>query len=185
MTCNGAFCACAAAWAPATNSSAADNAPRHRRGALRTVIVADFIFLWFIRNPPTPLLRGASSCIVVTGVPTQSPSRRFMPHKRTTAIQGWSAPYPASPYGNRPSKGQTVIPTYAGIQRPRSLASPSGLPRITNEVQHFIKVLPWDAATHTSTSRSDVTLPDYVPRDTPCAKSRQVWIASHQPLLVS
>ena len=53
----------------------------------------------------------------------------------------------------------------------------------TNEVQHQIKVLPWD--THRSPLRNGVRLPAYVPRAPRSGKSLQVWIARHRRLLGS
>ncbi len=60
-----------------------------------------------------------------------------------------------------------------------------GPPKFTNEVQHFVKVLPWDRLIRTSPLKNGVRWPTYVPRATPSAKSRQLWIARHRALLES
>ena len=57
--------------------------------------------------------------------------------------------------------------------------------KLTNEVQHWDKVLPWEMYISTSPLKSGVNWPDYEPRDTQFAKSQQVWIARHQQFLWS
>ena len=56
----------------------------------------------------------------------------------------------------------------------------TGSPKFTNEVQHLVKVLPWDATIHNSPLKTAVKWPAYTPRDTLSAKSRQLWIARHR-----
>ena len=60
-----------------------------------------------------------------------------------------------------------------------------GIPKFTNEVQHFIQVLPWDENIHRSPLKSGVRLPDYMPWTKRSGKSLQLWIARHRPLLGS
>ena len=60
-----------------------------------------------------------------------------------------------------------------------------GGPKLTNEVQHLVKVLSWEKDMDMSPLKRGVKLPDYKPRDTRSAKSRQVWIARHRQWLVS
>ena len=55
-----------------------------------------------------------------------------------------------------------------------------GSPKFTNEVQHLVKVLPWDATRHNSPLKTAVKWPAYTPRDTRSAKLRQLWIARHR-----
>ena len=77
------------------------------------------------------------------------------------------------------------IPTRRSCLR-RNLGSQRfRFPKFTNEVQHLVKVLPWETNINNSPLKNDVKLPDYVPRDTHSAKSRQVWIARHRRLLES
>ena len=59
----------------------------------------------------------------------------------------------------------------------------ASLAGFTNEVQHQIKVLPWD--THRSPLRNGVRLPAYVPRAPRSGRSLQAWIARHRRLLGS
>ena len=54
-----------------------------------------------------------------------------------------------------------------------------GFSKLTKEVQHLVKVLSWERVMDMSPLKSDVKWPDYKPRDTRSAKSRQVWIARH------
>ena len=49
--------------------------------------------------------------------------------------------------------------------------------KLTNEVQHLVKVLSWERVMDMSPLKRDVKWPDYKPRDTRSAKSRQIWIA--------
>ena len=56
----------------------------------------------------------------------------------------------------------------------------TGSPKFTNEVQHLVKVLPWDATIHISPLKTAVKWPAYTPRDTRSAKLRQLWIARHR-----
>ena len=63
--------------------------------------------------------------------------------------------------------------------------TPPGFPKFTNEVQHFIEVLPWDSNTNRSPLKNGVKLPDYVPPDPRSGKSLQIWIARHRQLLES
>ena len=58
-----------------------------------------------------------------------------------------------------------------------------GFPEFTNEVQHQIRVLPWD--TDSSRLRNDARLPAYVPRAPRSGKSLQLWIARHRRWLGS
>ena len=62
---------------------------------------------------------------------------------------------------------------------------PGGVVRLTNEVQHLVKVLPCEERITNSPLKSGVKWPDYKARDTASAKSRQVWIARHLPSLGS
>ncbi len=62
---------------------------------------------------------------------------------------------------------------------------PSGFPKFTNEVQHFIEVLPWDSNKNRSPLKNGVKLPDYVQPDPRSGKSLQIWIARHRQLLES
>ena len=57
----------------------------------------------------------------------------------------------------------------------------SRFPKLTNEVQHQVKVLSWEQNIGISPLKSGVKWPVYAPRDTRSAKSRQVWIARHLP----
>ena len=59
----------------------------------------------------------------------------------------------------------------------------AGFAKFTNEVQHSVRVLPWERIINRVPLKNDVRFPDYRPRDTQSAKSRQVWIARHQRLL--
>ena len=52
-----------------------------------------------------------------------------------------------------------------------------GFSKLTNEVQHLVKVLSWERVMDMSPLKSDVKWPDYKPRDTQSAKLRQIWIA--------
>ena len=61
----------------------------------------------------------------------------------------------------------------------------SGFPKLTNEVQHLVKVLAWENIIGTSPLKNGVKWPVYDPRDRQSAKSQQVWIARHQQLLES
>ena len=63
--------------------------------------------------------------------------------------------------------------------------SASGFPKLTNEVQHLVKVLSWEFDTSMSPLKNGVKWPVYIPRDTQSAKSRQVWIARHRLWLES
>ena len=58
-----------------------------------------------------------------------------------------------------------------------------GFPKLTNEVQHLVKVLSWENIMDMSPLKKGVRLPDYIPWDTQSAKSRQVWIARHRQWL--
>ena len=58
-------------------------------------------------------------------------------------------------------------------------------PKLTNEVQHLVKVLAWENIIGMSPLKNGVKWPVYEPRDRQSAKSRQVWIARHQQLLES
>ena len=60
-----------------------------------------------------------------------------------------------------------------------------GFPKLTNEVQHLVKVLSWESIMSMSPLKSGVRLPDYMPWDNQSAKSRQVWIARHRQWLGS
>ena len=94
---------------------------------------------------------------------------------------------------------QSLVPAVAGTPRYENgglvagivcrsfatLCHPSGFPKFTNEVQHFIEVLPWDSNTNRSPLKNGVKLPDYVPPDPRSGKSLQIWIARHRPLLES
>ena len=62
---------------------------------------------------------------------------------------------------------------------------PPGFPRLTNEVQHLVRVLPWEIDTVTSPLKSGVRLPDYMPRPVRSGRSLQVWIARHRRSLGS
>ena len=50
-----------------------------------------------------------------------------------------------------------------------------GFPRLTNEVQHQSKVLPWDATTRSLALKNDVNWPAYTPRGPRSGKSLQRW----------
>ena len=58
-------------------------------------------------------------------------------------------------------------------------------PRFPNEVQHQLKVLPWELNTARSPLKSGVKWPVFAPRDTRSGKSLQVWIAHHRQYLGS
>ena len=55
--------------------------------------------------------------------------------------------------------------------------------KFTNEVQHLAKVLSWEPTITTSPLKTDVTWPVYTPTGARSGKSRQLWIARHQPWL--
>ena len=61
--------------------------------------------------------------------------------------------------------------------------SPGFPAKLTNEVQHLVKVLTWEKDIGISPLKNDVKWPVYTVRDTQSAKSRQVWIARHRRLL--
>ena len=61
--------------------------------------------------------------------------------------------------------------------------STPGFSKFTNEVQHLAKVLSWEPTLTTSPWKTDVTWPDYTPPGARSGKSRQLWIARHQPWL--
>ena len=67
-------------------------------------------------------------------------------------------------------------------QLPR-VHGPQAFAEFTNEVQHQIRVLPWD--TDSSRLRNDARLPAYVPRAPRSGKSLQLWIARHRRWLGS
>ncbi len=56
-------------------------------------------------------------------------------------------------------------------------------PKLTNEVQHLVKVLSWEDDIGMSPLKNAVKWPDYTPWDTRSVKLRQLWIARHQPWL--
>ena len=60
-----------------------------------------------------------------------------------------------------------------------------GYPRLTNEVQHLVRVLPWESVMDMSPLKSGVRLPVYKPRVVRSGRSLQVWIARHRQLLGS
>ena len=74
--------------------------------------------------------------------------------------------------------GSSVVQSYA-----RSDLLSRRRPKLTNEVQHFVKVLAWENIMNMSPLKNGVKWPVYVPRDRQSAKSQQVWIARHQQLL--
>ena len=80
-------------------------------------------------------------------------------------------------------------PRRAGRGRPHrrghSLLRDVRRPRLTNEVQHLVRVLPWEIDIVTSPLKSGVRLPDYRPRAVRSGRSLQVWIARHRRSLGS
>ena len=58
-----------------------------------------------------------------------------------------------------------------------------GFSKFTNEVQHLAKVLSWEPTITTSPWKTDVTWSAYTPPGSRSGKSRQLWIARHQPWL--
>ena len=81
--------------------------------------------------------------------------------------------------GARPSSCATVCIKL--LHKPHT----PGCPKLTNEVQHLVKVLSWEKDMDMSPLKRGVKLPDYKPRDTRSAKLRQVWIARHRQWLGS
>ncbi len=53
-------------------------------------------------------------------------------------------------------------------------------PKFTNEVQHLVRVLPWDETINRSRLQNGAKLPSYTPPGARSGKSRQLWIARHQ-----
>src|SRR5882724_3092774 len=77
---------------------------------------------------------------------------------------------------------------FAKCLRRRRLRHPTkktGSPELSNEVQHQIKVLPWNENTTSFRWKTAVRLPRFVARGVRFGKSLQVWIARHRPSLVS
>ena len=64
----------------------------------------------------------------------------------------------------------------------RALARRDGFARLTNEVQHFAEVLPWEHTTVSLPLKSGVKWPDFMPRGNRTGKSLQLWIARHRRL---
>ena len=60
-----------------------------------------------------------------------------------------------------------------------------GFPKLTNEVQHLVKVLSWESITDMSPLKKGVQLPAYKPRGGRSGRSQQLWIARHRQWLGS
>ena len=84
-------------------------------------------------------------------------------------------------WGGRGEGGSRTAPTGKGGSRLGGGCAfrRDGFSKLTNEVQHLVKVLSWERVMDMSPLKRGVRLPDYKPRDTRSAKSRQVWIARH------
>ena len=61
----------------------------------------------------------------------------------------------------------------------------NGFTKLTNEVQHLVKVLTWEKNIDISALKSGVKLADYKPRGSRSGRSLHIWIARHQQLLGS
>ena len=96
---------------------------------------------------------------------------------------GWRSARSPSPHrGWIPAfAGMTVV----GVRRGHPHPTGDGFPRLTNEVQHLVRVLPWEIDIVTSPLKSGVRLPDYRPRAVRSGRSLQVWIARHRRSLGS
>lgn len=73
------------------------------------------------------------------------------------------------PTSNRPSLPFGILPLGG---------RGDGFAEFTNEVQHQVRVLPWD--TDSSLLRNGVRLPAYVPRGRRSGKLLDVWVARHR-----
>ena len=67
----------------------------------------------------------------------------------------------------------------------RAASGASGRPKLTNEVQHRVKVLSWESVMARSPLKSGVRLPAYKPRGGRSGRSLQIWVARHRPWLGS
>ena len=74
---------------------------------------------------------------------------------------------------------------YYNTERPHQGLGGKSPPRFPNEVQHHLKVLPWELNTARSPLKSGVKWPVFAPRDTRSGKLLQVWIAHHRQYLGS
>ena len=74
---------------------------------------------------------------------------------------------------------------YYNTERPHQGLGGKSPPRFPNEVQHHLKVLPWELNTARSPLKSGVKWPVFAPRDTRSGNSLQVWIAHHRQYLGS
>jgi hypothetical protein len=63
-----------------------------------------------------------------------------------------------------------------------ALRAEAGFPEFTNEVQHQLKVLPWQKDIPSSHWMTGSRLPIFKTRDARSGKSLHVWIARHPPL---
>src|SRR5882724_327965 len=76
-----------------------------------------------------------------------------------------------------------VTPTKVGAHIPET--GVYGPPRLTNEVQHQVKVLRWENIMITSRLKTGARLPAFMKAGNRFGKSRQLWIARHRQCLAS
>ena len=79
------------------------------------------------------------------------------------------SPSPQSSSVKRPLLDLPDDPTYGVVNDHPTQARPSGFVRLTNEVQHLVKVLPCEERITNSPLKSGVRWPDYKARDTASA----------------
>ena len=133
---------------------------------------------------PNPLPVGTfAGPLVAGGAGRDHPSH--LPPTRLWRVPSLSLSQRERGLGMRSPTVTFAYPRCGGSGRPRGapLREGSGFPEFTNEVQHQIRVLPWD--TDSSRLRNDARLPAYVPRAPRSGRSLQLWIARHRRWLGS
>ena len=120
---------------------------------------------------------------------------RSLFQKCRTSLRGWAmrGNNGVGGMGPRIRKRTTFLAHWGRSTRFLDSASPLGdmwsgeeeFSKVTNEVQHLVRMGPWESYIDKSPLKRGVRLPDYKPRGARSGRSLQIWIARHRQLLGS